>query len=128
VNRKEMGFTVAGALATLAGSACSSAQKADALPDLIAGREPACSKGSLLAITEVVLLAPSSARSPFSVFRAQKATQCTVTSSDPTVCKVEVRADGRIELSAVSVGHAQIMVDDSAAQKEGFYVYVVAAS
>jgi hypothetical protein len=40
---------------------------------------------------------------------------------------VEELLDGRVVFSAVSVGHARIDVDDSAARKERIEVYVVAA-
>jgi hypothetical protein len=128
MNRKEMGLAVAGALGALVGTACSAPQGASGLPALSANLEPACALGSLISIPELLLAAPSSPRSPFSTFRARKAARCTVTSLDPAVCTVEEFADGRVVFSAVSVGHARIDVDDSAARKERIDVYVVAAS
>jgi hypothetical protein len=124
MNRKEMGFSVAGMLGALAGTACSPPLKSSALPaasdDVDATAVPLP-----VNVTEVLLALPTSKGSYFSFFRMQKTAPCKVTSSDPSVCKVTELPTGAVEFSAVSVGHADVLVDDLAARKGIIRVYVV---
>lgn len=125
MNRRDMSVGVAGMLATLAATSCTAPKESSALPAQADDRS-AGSVGFPLSVGEVVLVAPTSTFSPLSRFRLQKNQQCTVTSSDPAVCKIVESVANEVFLTAVSPGHAMVQVDDRL-NKWLIHVYIVTA-